>query len=356
MKTAYITDTHLGCRGSSVFRKYFRHFWKNIFIPDLVTNGIKEFIHGGDFFDNRTQMHLEDLTWVLNEFVPLLKQNGIHMHIIAGNHDVCYRNTNDVNSLIFPSDVATVYHDKPREITIGFQKYLMIPWMNIENQQAIEQALAECSDRANTIVVGHFEISGALMYPGSRCEHGLEPAMFKGFQEVISGHFHQQSMIGNIRYLGSAFELTWQDYNQWRGWYHYDTQTRQIKLVDNQYSLFHELKYDYDQNKLELDTPVCEDRFVRLIIEKEYNKVQLLEIQNLIKKQQPVSLQVIDKTIINTQVVTPQDDSGDEDDVKIITTIDMVKSVMKSLNCAPGLIDSMVDVFNEAEAQMAKGE
>lgn len=369
MKIAIITDTHQGARNSSIFREYHRQWWRDVFIKYLNDNNIKSFLHGGDFFDNRTHMHIEDLNYVVYEFSSLLAESGIHMHIVAGNHDVCYRNTNNTNSLIFPESNVTTYVDDVKLVQIGFQKFLMVPWINHENETRILSAIKNCDDKANTIILGHFEIAGALMYPGSRCEHGLDTSVFIGFQEVWSGHFHQTSITGNIRYLGSAFELTWQDYNQWRGFYVYDTETRVLTPVANEYQLFFEIEYDYNSLKMLADdhelSSQIKGRFVRLVVNTDYNKVQLLEVQSLIQKQGPISLQVIDNTILKSSSKNQTEDSksksdsdsdSEEQKPKTVTTQDMVVKVMKDLGQAPGIITRMVDIFSQAEERMSKGE
>lgn len=357
---AVITDTHLGARSSNTFREYFRVWWSDVFFKYLLDNNIKEFIHAGDFFDNRTFMHVEDLNYVIKEFLPALESHGITMHMIAGNHDVCYRNTNDVNSLIFPSPNVKCYVSSAVELTIDSQRFLFIPWINHENEQQIMSAINNCSDKQNTIVVGHFEFEGAKMYAyGSRCEHGLDVSLFSDFQQVWSGHFHHSSDIGNVKYLGAAFELTWQDYDDWRGFSTYDAFTRTLTQVQNPYSLFLSMEYDYDQLKSigsDGDTiaPLINQRFTRLVINKPYTKVQLLEIQALIQRQRPISLQVIDNTITSLADATAVADTDDKP--KVVTTTDLVVKTMEGLNQPKGLINRMTAVFAEAESRMAKGE
>lgn len=358
---AVITDTHLGARGSSTFREFFRTWWKEVFFPYLEQNSISEFIHAGDFFDNRTFVHVEDLNYVMTDFVAELEERGITMHMIAGNHDVCYRNTNDVNTLaVLNSPKVKTYVSDPQVVVIDQQQYLFIPWINNENHQKVHQAIESCPKKDQTIVVGHFEFEGAKMYAyGSRCEHGLDVSLFAEFQQVWSGHFHHSSSIGNVFYLGAAFELTWQDYNDWRGFHVYQSMTKTLSPIQNPYSLFCELEYDYDTLKLigtDGDTQHLgiSGRFVRLVLNSTYNKVQLMEIQQTIQRQRPISLQVIDNTITVQQA--PVADTDDQDVQTTVTTIDMVRKVMTTLAHPQGLIDRMTAVFAEAEAQMSKGE
>ena len=100
MKIAIINDTHWGARNDSQqFLDYFKKFVDNIFLPYIDENKIDTVIHLGDIVDRRkyinyvTLRHLKD-----NLIQPLLKRQ-IDLHVIIGNHDVPYKNTNDINSM-----------------------------------------------------------------------------------------------------------------------------------------------------------------------------------------------------------------------------------------------------------------
>ena len=99
MKIALINDTHFGARGDSqLFFDYFMKFFDEVFFPYLKENNIDTIIHAGDFMDRRKFVNFNILIQVRNKFIKHLKENDIKMHCILGNHDVYYRNTNDVNS------------------------------------------------------------------------------------------------------------------------------------------------------------------------------------------------------------------------------------------------------------------
>ena len=99
MKTAIITDTHIGARNSSkVIREQMMSFFSDFF-NKIESEGIKTILHLGDFFDSRTSLSLIDIDFVVNWFIPRLVRSKAHMVVIAGNHDVFYRNTNFINSL-----------------------------------------------------------------------------------------------------------------------------------------------------------------------------------------------------------------------------------------------------------------
>ena len=69
------------------------------------------------------------------------------------------------------------------------------------------------------LCMGHFEISGFAMYRGMESHEGLDRNIFDKFAMVFSGHYHTRSSDGHIYYLGNPYELTWQDYNDQRGFH-----------------------------------------------------------------------------------------------------------------------------------------
>lgn len=304
MKYGIVTDTHLGCRGGSrVFREYQSWWWKNKFFPDMEARGINEVIHAGDFFDNRNSLTLHDIEFTINEFAPLLKKYDIHMYIIVGNHDIAFRNTNRVHSLSVlkaaAPDHVTIVEDDVK--VVG--PFILVPWLNNENHEKILKQMQDRKDDSR-IVVGHFEINGMKMYANSiMCEGGLDPDLFKGFHKVLSGHFHHPNVYQNIEYIGSPFEITWQDYNDWRGHMVYDHVTGDFERVLNEHQLFNKITYEdiKDKDDDELRQAV-EGQFVVMSINEEYKKVRVKDFIAKLESFKPLSLDITDNTVVSSGV------------------------------------------------------
>ena len=87
-KVAIITDTHYGARkGSKLFHDYFEKFYNDIFFPAIDEHGIDTVIHMGDAFDSRKGIDFKALDWAKRVVFEPLKQRGITMHLMVGNHD-----------------------------------------------------------------------------------------------------------------------------------------------------------------------------------------------------------------------------------------------------------------------------
>jgi len=97
MKVAIITDTHFGARkGSQVFHEFFQKFYDDIFFPTLEERGIKACIHMGDAFDNRKNIDFWALNWARKNVYDKFKKLGVKVYQLVGNHDVYYKNTNEI--------------------------------------------------------------------------------------------------------------------------------------------------------------------------------------------------------------------------------------------------------------------
>ena len=100
MKIALINDTHFGARNDSqAFMDYFRKFYEEIFFPTLEERGIRNIIHLGDVVDRRKFINWKTVYQMREMFFDQCYGRYIDLHLIVGNHDTYFRNTNLVNSL-----------------------------------------------------------------------------------------------------------------------------------------------------------------------------------------------------------------------------------------------------------------
>jgi hypothetical protein len=102
----------------------------------------------------------------------------------------------------------------------------MMPWICAENH---DESMFVLSDTDPDIVMGHFEIPGFLLNRGIPNYEGLDSDIFKRFDMVFS-KVYSVSNSDNIRYLGNPSELTWQDYNDHRGFHIFDLHTHEFGI------------------------------------------------------------------------------------------------------------------------------
>jgi len=244
VKFALVTDLHFGARSDSLaFDAHFRRFYEEVFFPELERQGIKTVFDLGDTFDRRKYINYNTLKSCKEYFFDRLEELGIDLHMIPGNHDTYFKNTNDVNSpqLLLGDYKNITLHEEPTEMVLDGAKVLFVPWICVENYEKSFDIIAN-SDA--DLCMGHFEFSGYEMYRGATNPHGMDPSMFKHLPMVISGHFHHRHTKGNITYMGNPYEITWSDYDDPRGFAIYDTNTKELEYVNNPNKLFHKIYYD----------------------------------------------------------------------------------------------------------------
>jgi DNA repair exonuclease SbcCD nuclease subunit len=269
MKLALINDTHAGARGDNpLFNEYFFKFWEGTFFPYLKENNITQIVHLGDVVDRRKFINFVTLNSWRKRFFDVLEREGIKMDVIVGNHDVTYKNTNEINAMneLFDRYTNINVMIDPKLNTYDGCNIAMVPWINSSNY---EQALEFLKTTEAQVCFGHFEIAGFEMDRGNICHTGMDRKLFDRFDIVLSGHFHHKSTNGNITYLGNQYEITWADYGDQRGFHVFDTETRELTFVPNPHKMFHRISYDDGQQDFqfwkEYDYASLKDTYVKIV-------------------------------------------------------------------------------------------
>ena len=265
MKVAIITDQHFGARkNSKLFHDYFLKFYNDIFFPYLEEHGISTIVDMGDTFDSRKGIDFSALAWAKNNYYDRLRDMGIRVHTIVGNHTAYYKNTNEVNAvdlLLREYDNVTVYSEAT-EVKIDDRNILFIPWINQDNEEktfkVIENSNSKCA-------MGHLELSGFRAHRGVVMENGHASELYKKFEKVFSGHYHTRSDDGRIYYLGNPYEMFWNDVNDTRGFHIFDTETLDHTPVNNPYRIFYNVYYE-DTDHQTFDTREFSNKIVKVIV------------------------------------------------------------------------------------------
>ena len=244
MKVALINDTHWGSRNDSqIFLDYFIKFYEEIFFPTLFDRKIETIVHLGDVVDRRKFINYRTLQQMRQNFFDIVQSHEIKLHIIIGNHDTAYKNSNHLNSMdcLRVSNPTCTIYEEPAEIYLDELKVLMVPWICEDNYKRTMDMISSTDAQ---ILMGHLEVKGFEMNLGSKNYEGLEPGVFKKFDMAMSGHFHHKSDNGNVYYLGNPYQITWNDYKDPRGFHIFDTETRELEFIQNPFEMFHKIYYD----------------------------------------------------------------------------------------------------------------
>jgi DNA repair exonuclease SbcCD nuclease subunit len=332
MKICVISDTHWGARkGSKLFHEYFEQFYTNVFFPTLREYGIDTVIHMGDAFDSRKSIDYQSLEWAKRVVFEPLRDYDVHM--IVGNHDTYYKNTNNVNSpdLLLQTYPNIKTYSRPTEAKIGGLNILFVPWINQENEKETLKLIKKSSSKC---VMGHLELNGFRVNSQIVMDHGLDSKIFDKFERVYSGHYHTRSNNGKIFYLGNPYELYWTDLNDTRGFTIFDTETLEHLPINNPYKMFYSIYYE-DTPYQTLDSNEYENKIVKVVVRK---KTDVKQFEKFIDKLYSSNIYEL-KIVENFQIHEVEDFEAfeSEDTFSILdryiqeSEIDMDKTIIQKL-------------------------
>ena len=283
MKICILNDTHAGNHNSSeIFLNNADTFYNETLFPYLNDNNIKHIVHLGDYFDNRKFINFKALNRNRQSFLSKLREYGITMDIIPGNHDTFFKNTNDLNSLKellghYMNEVNIVM--KPTVMDYDGFKMALLPWITSENYEESMNFIKECkADWCGA----HLELGGFDMHPGVQNHGGMDHKLFSKFESVLTGLCHTKSTIDNVTYLGTQLELSWADAHDKKHFHILATETRELLPVENKHTLYYKVMYnDAEMCYNDYDVSQCDKKFVKIVV---INKKDLFTFDRFIDR------------------------------------------------------------------------
>lgn len=350
MKIAIITDTHWGVRNDNIaFLDNSKTFLDKTFFPYIDANGIDTVLHLGDLVDRRKYININTARRLREDFLEPLKRRHLSVHMVAGNHDTYFKNTNHVNALqelVVGSYNFNIIDRAPMTINFDGLDILLIPWICDENRK---ESIERIQSSNAPIAAGHLEIQGFEMYRGSIVSHGDDRSTFDRFDMVLSGHYHHRSSDGTVFYLGSHGEFTWSDYDDPRGFHVLDTETRELTFIENPYKMFKKIWYnDLDENFLntDIDYHQYKNTILKVVVTNKDNPLWFDKFIENLEKVNPIEIQIVEDHLN----LALEDDSDIVNEAE--STIDIFKKYIngfdeKTVNKVK-LEKKIVELYNEA--------
>ena len=336
MKLLLITDQHFGVRNDNKhFINHYKKFYGKVVIPFIKAHNIEHIFCLGDTFDKRKSINFNSLDECREMWFDPLREMGVRMDMLVGNHDIYYKNTLRVNA---PDELLGEYHNihvikEPTNITYDDLDVLCLPWICDDN---LEETFRAIKQSKSTVCMGHLELNGFEAHPGHVMERGMDHSVFKKFKKVFTGHYHSKSHKDNIYYLEIPTNFTGMTSDVKEAFHVFDTTTLKTTHYRNPFDVFVKLYYN---NGVSLPNERdVEGTFVKLIVEDkgDYAKfdyaVKRLQDMNIadLKIVEDLSIAGTGVDVLETEdTLTLLDTYIDEIDLQV--SKDNVKSVMRSL-------------------------
>lgn len=297
MKIAILGDTHWGYGNDrEVYTKHFVEWHQKHFFPTIYEQKVDHVIHLGDLVDRRKYVNFKTAETMRINFLERLADRGIGVDIIAGNHDVMFKNTNDTNAL------QELVEDRYPKFRIHTRAHLMqeapivlVPWISDGNRQNTMDLLAQCRSK---VCCGHLELNGFKMYKNTtEMTHGLDPRPFDKFNLVVSGHFHTHSTKGNVVYAGSPYEMNWSDAEDDKGFWILDTDTMDLERFVSPLKLHTKVHWDNGGH-----CPDVSDQIVKVIVKNRNDSLAFDDYMRKLESYGPADIQVVEDHLHLDQV------------------------------------------------------
>tara|TARA_Y100001973_G_C5084266_1_gene274045 strand:- start:299 stop:832 length:534 start_codon:yes stop_codon:yes gene_type:complete len=169
--------------------------------------------------------------------------------------------------------------------------------------------------------------------------HGDDPAPFKKFKLVCTGHYHVKSSKSNIRYLGNPCQLYWNDYGQERG-FHILNNNGTLTFHTNPFDTFHKIYYNDDVSLSPVDIKRLEGMYVKVIVE---DKKDQVKFDSLVRRLQAADL--ADLKIIEDMTYELDDV---DDDVEIEDTLTILEQCVSDFENKEGIFKILKSLYMEA--------
>ena len=335
MKIGIIGDLHIGINAEiPEFISYQEERLEKA-ISSLQEMGCKDIVFLGDLTDDR-----KEISWLTLNFLRGKKffDRDINFHMLVGNHDCYYKNTNEINSL------RELYSDKENIHIIDMNPVeindcLFIPWINKENYDQMIDAIKNSTAKN---LFGHFDIAGAVMVGGIESKSGLPRELFKKFDHVFSGHFHIQQTIGSILYVGSLCELNWSDFNLKKSFFLLSE--GEVEKFDFDNTIYKKILID-TENSLD-DILEYEKKFLKIYINRKLTKAEEKNLEKVIENS--LRHEIIDNTMLleNNEVEIVDEEFSDITREFILTYKDIDDSIK----------DEALNLIMKSYDEIIKGE
>ncbi len=192
-------DYHLGTNNL----KLVENIW-NQQLELCVKFGKVPFVVGGDIFTYRSGQPLAVLS-LFKELLDKTVQIGVKVIIIPGNHDKTALHDTKSYLDVFKREGVNICSEET-SIKAGNVDITLIPFF--DNEEWLRRFYnVQLFGNNPHILITHMGIEGVRNNDGSIVSSPIKPSMFKDYDAVFIGHYHDSMQLGNnVYYTGSVYQ------------------------------------------------------------------------------------------------------------------------------------------------------
>lgn len=293
MKIAILGDTHFGARNRNVvIEAWQKRFYEEVFWPYIDKEKIQHVIQVGDWFDSRKWLNIQTLAFQKEMMVTPIQKRDMRLDVIVGNHDIPFKHSlknNSPQQVIGKEQNVNVY-ETIESFDIEDCKITLMPWVCKDNYEESFETIRGGGD----ILIGHYDVQGALMFPGHYSRDGFDLFDFKDWNKVISGHYHTQSITENFTYTGTPYELMWSDSGGRHGFWVLDTATKELEFIKNPLGYHIKLIYANNSEPTDLEGEDLKNTYVKLYVKEKESFENFERYIDAINLKEPFELKIIE--------------------------------------------------------------
>lgn len=293
MKILVLGDLHIGARNSNpVLFAMMKSFFRDTLFPYILENGIQTVLQLGDVHDRRKSIDFVVADWISREFFQWFEDHGVAFKAVVGNHDSYYKNTIAVDGMSQLSGQFRMVEivKEPTRIELGGRAFVMLPWICDSNREACARFAEENAD-PEAFLLGHFELAGFEMIRGFPSDtDSLDRSIVRKYRKVLSGHYHLTSEKGNVVYVGTPYELGWNDYGDRKRFFVYDTETDLLEEVPTGCRVHERISVAPGEP---VQIPSCRGKFVKVVVEGSVKPKELERILSSISESGAQTVQCV---------------------------------------------------------------
>ena len=219
MKILFTSDFHVNYKGSSAIFVKIALDYVDYIEQYCLTNKIDHIFFLGDVFEKSSRIRHDSFVPLFKKLLSM-KEKGLKFFCILGNHDI-YSADNESIVETFTPIVERVITDL-EVINVGGKEFTFLSYTKDASKIPVKGDVL-----LTHLAIADFEFDNA--YHANETI-ALKSDLFKGFNQVFSGHFHKRQHKNNIWFVGSPYQLNIGEKGQEKGFGIYDTDTSDYKF------------------------------------------------------------------------------------------------------------------------------